>query len=81
MGRLAQDAVRLVVLYTSGAEPDWPDELDPYTGTFTYFGDNRSPGRELHDTWKRGNPQGHPDLCVSRRPLCGAESRPSGDDP
>jgi hypothetical protein len=54
-GRLAQDAVRLVVLYTSGAEPDWPDELDPYTGTFTYFGDNRSPGRELHHTWKRGN--------------------------
>jgi hypothetical protein len=54
-GRLAKDAVRLVVLYTSGAEPDWPDELDPYTGTFTYFGDNRSPGRELHDTWKRGN--------------------------
>jgi hypothetical protein len=27
--RLAKDAVRLVVLYTSGAEPDWPDELDP----------------------------------------------------
>jgi len=43
------------VLYTSGAEPDWPDALDPYTGTFTYFGDNRSPGRELHDTPKKGN--------------------------
>lgn len=55
MGKPAQDAVRLVVLYTSGAEPDWPDELDPYTGTFTYFGDNRSPGRELHDTPRRGN--------------------------
>ena len=55
MGRLSRDAVRLVVLYTSGAEPDWPDELDPYTGAFTYFGDNRSPGRELHDTPKRGN--------------------------
>ena len=55
MGRLSRDAVRLVVLYTSGAEPDWPDELDPYTGTFTYFGDNRSPGRELHDTPRKGN--------------------------
>jgi hypothetical protein len=55
MGSLSRDAVRLVVLYTSGAEPDWPDELDPYTGSFTYFGDNRSPGRELHDTPKRGN--------------------------
>ena len=33
----------------------WPDALDPDTGTFTYFGDNRSPGRELHDTHKKGN--------------------------
>jgi Restriction endonuclease AspBHI N-terminal/Restriction endonuclease len=55
MGKAAKNAVRLVVLYTSGAEPDWPDELDPYTGTFTYFGDNRSPGRELHDTPRKGN--------------------------
>jgi Restriction endonuclease AspBHI N-terminal/Restriction endonuclease len=54
-GRPAQDTVKLIVLYTSGAEPDWPDALDPYTGTFTYFGDNRSPGRDLHDTPKRGN--------------------------
>jgi hypothetical protein len=55
MGKPSHDAVRLVALYTSGAEPDWPDQLDPYTGTFTYFGDNRSPGRELHDTPKKGN--------------------------
>jgi Restriction endonuclease AspBHI N-terminal len=38
-----------------GAEPDWPDALDPHTGTFTYFGDNRLPGRDLHDTPRRGN--------------------------
>ena len=25
------------------------------TGTFTYHGDNRSPGRELHDTPNKGN--------------------------
>jgi hypothetical protein len=55
MGKASHDAVRLVVLYTSGTEPDWPDQLDPYTGAFTYFGDNRSPGRELHDTPKKGN--------------------------
>ena len=54
-GRPVPDAVKLVVLYTSGAEPDWPDALDPYTGTFTYFGDNRSPGRDLHDTPRKGN--------------------------
>jgi hypothetical protein len=54
-GRTMTDSVKLVVLYTSGAEPDWPDALDPYTGAFTYFGDNRSPGRELHDTPRKGN--------------------------
>jgi hypothetical protein len=54
-GSPIRDMVKLVVLYTSGAEPDWPDALDPYTGTFTYFGDNRSPGRELHDTPRKGN--------------------------
>jgi Restriction endonuclease AspBHI N-terminal len=26
-----KDSVKLVVLYTSGAEPDWPDALDPHT--------------------------------------------------
>jgi hypothetical protein len=46
---------KLVALYTSGEEPDWPDALDPYTGTFLYYGDNRSPGRALHDTPGRGN--------------------------
>jgi Restriction endonuclease AspBHI N-terminal/Restriction endonuclease len=54
-GSPLKDSVRFVVLYTSGAEPDWPDALDPFTGSFTYFGDNRSPGRELHDTPRRGN--------------------------
>ena len=54
-GSPLKDSVRFVVLYTSGAEPDWPDALDPFTGSFTYFGDNRSPGRELHDNPRRGN--------------------------
>jgi hypothetical protein len=46
---------KLAALYTSGEEPDWPDTLDPFSGTFVYYGDNRSPGRELHDTPGRGN--------------------------
>lgn len=54
LGRHSQDAVRLVVLYTSGAEPDWPDALDPYAGAFTYFGDNRSPGWTLHEPPGKG---------------------------
>lgn len=54
-GSVARDDVRLVVLYTSGLNPDWPDELNPESGDFTYFGDNRSPGRQLHETSRGGN--------------------------
>jgi hypothetical protein len=54
-GSPAKDEVKLAALFTSGAEPDWPDALDVYTGSFTYYGDNRSPGRNLHDTPRRGN--------------------------
>jgi len=54
-GSTTRDAVKLVVLYTTGSEPDWPDSLDAYTGTFTYYGDNRKPGRALEDTPSKGN--------------------------
>lgn len=54
-GSPTQRAVRLAVLYTSGAEEEWPDRLDPITGVFTYFGDNRKPGRDLLDTTRKGN--------------------------
>jgi hypothetical protein len=46
---------RLIVITTSLADPEWPDELDPETGIFTYFGDNKKPGRELHGTPRFGN--------------------------
>jgi hypothetical protein len=46
---------QLVALYTSGADPDWPDALDSETGRFTYFGDNKTPGAELHETRRGGN--------------------------
>lgn len=39
-----------IVLYTSGESRDWPDQLDVNTGRFTYYGDNRKPGCELHAT-------------------------------
>jgi hypothetical protein len=55
VGSPLQGSVRLAVLYTSGSHLDWPDALDPQTGIFTYYGDNRSPGRELHDTSRKGN--------------------------
>lgn len=46
---------RLVVLTTSLSDPDWPDALDQETGTFTYYGDNKKPGHELHSTPRFGN--------------------------
>ncbi|OIM95918.1 restriction endonuclease [Bradyrhizobium elkanii] len=46
---------KLVVLYTSGEDRDWPDRLDLNTGQFVYYGDNKTPGHELHDTAPGGN--------------------------
>ncbi|GAA0187640.1 restriction endonuclease [Streptomyces thermocarboxydus] len=54
-GSPAKRTVRLAVLYTSGGAVDWPDHLDTETGTFTYYGDNRTPGRGLHETPRKGN--------------------------
>ena len=51
----AGDDKRFVVLYTSGEDRDWPDRLDLNTGQFVYYGDNKSPGHELHDTRRGGN--------------------------
>lgn len=42
-------APKLVVLYSTFAEPNWPDTLDEENGVFVYYGDNGKPGFELHD--------------------------------
>lgn len=44
-----------VVIYTSFSELEWPDYLDAENGVFRYYGDNRHPGKDLHDTRKKGN--------------------------
>ena len=44
-----------VVLFTTGSDKNWPDTIDLNTGQFVYFGDNKTPGHELHDTKKGGN--------------------------
>jgi hypothetical protein len=51
----AGDRYRLVALYTTFDDSDWPDMLDGMTARFIYFGDNKEPGRALHDTPKGGN--------------------------
>jgi hypothetical protein len=45
----------LVVLYSTLADSDWPDQLDLDLGRFTYYGDNKHPGHELHQTHRGGN--------------------------
>lgn len=49
------DSLKYIVLYTSGHNIDWPDTVDAETGIFKYHGDNRTPGKDLHDTKKKGN--------------------------
>jgi hypothetical protein len=44
-GKVAR-RLHLLVLTSSLADPDWPDSLDRETGVFTYYGDNKKPGRE-----------------------------------
>ncbi|MBK9246086.1 MAG: restriction endonuclease [Burkholderiales bacterium] len=53
LGRRERPA--LLVITSSMSEPDWPDHLDLETGLFTYYGDNRHPGRDLHGTPRWGN--------------------------
>jgi hypothetical protein len=43
------------VLVTTLREPEWPDALDPDSGLFVYYGDNRQPGRAVADTPIGGN--------------------------
>jgi hypothetical protein len=42
-------AWKLYVLTSTESESDWPDSLDEATGLLTYWGDNRTPGKEIHD--------------------------------
>ncbi|HMK18322.1 MAG TPA: restriction endonuclease [Chitinophagaceae bacterium] len=49
------DNLKYVVLYSSGENLDWPDNIDTETGIFKYYGDNKKPGHEIHDTKKKGN--------------------------
>ena len=46
---------RLIVLTSSLRDPDWPDNVDEDTEIYTYFGDNKKPGLELHGTPRYGN--------------------------
>lgn len=46
---------KLVILFTSGEDIYWRDEIDSNLGVFLYYGDNKTPGRDLHKTKLHGN--------------------------
>lgn len=50
-----EGSLKYLVLYTSGEDSDWPDNINTETGIFKYYGDNKKPGHDLHSTKKRGN--------------------------
>ena len=47
--------IAYIVLESTQKQIDWIDEINIETGNVTYFGDNRTPGHELHDTSNKGN--------------------------
>jgi AspBHI-like restriction endonuclease len=55
LGSPRNNTLKLCVLYSELSDPDWPDELNPESGTFVYYGDNKRPGHELHETRRSGN--------------------------
>lgn len=63
--------LHMLVLTSSMNDADWPDSLDRETGIFTYYGDNKKPGRELHDTGRHGN-------AILQRIFESARSGPQG---
>lgn len=53
--RAALDGLHLITLKSNFNDPDWPDNLNRETGIFTYYGDNKKPGKLLLDTPRGGN--------------------------
>ena len=40
---------KLCVLFSDMKNPDWPDSIDFESGKFVYYGDNKTPGKEIHE--------------------------------
>jgi len=47
--------IKYIVLYSTGEDMNWNDTIDLELGRFTYYGDNKYPGKEIHETFKKGN--------------------------
>lgn len=49
------DDIKYIVLFSTGEDIDWKDVIDYEIGRVIYHGDNKKPGKELHNTKKKGN--------------------------
>lgn len=47
--------IAYIVLESTNKHSDWLDYIDYAMGRIQYYGDNREPGRELHDSKQKGN--------------------------
>jgi len=52
---LGRGDTRYVALFSTQSEQEWPDRFSGDGSTFVYFGDQRSPGKEVEDTPRGGN--------------------------
>lgn len=53
--RKGEKKIAYIVLESTNKHPDWLDYIDYESGIIQYYGDNREPGRELHNTKQGGN--------------------------
>ena len=49
------ESPKLVILFSSGEDIYWQDEIDSSLGVLLYYGDNKTPGNDLHKTDLHGN--------------------------
>lgn len=45
----------LCALFSTSKEPQWPDHKGTQVGSYVYFGDNKTPGKGILDTPRKGN--------------------------
>lgn len=62
------------VLFSTDSQPEWPDHVDEDRAVFTYYGDNRTPGRDLHDP--RGNQLLRDSWCAQGEGIAGRDRIP-----
>ncbi|KGX92816.1 hypothetical protein N781_15835 [Pontibacillus halophilus JSM 076056 = DSM 19796] len=54
-GGKVKDQLAYTVIFSTGKVDEWPDLLNEKKGTFTYYGDNKTPNNNHLDTKQRGN--------------------------